>query len=529
MRRASEFDGSKIDALFADLDQGSGPGAAVGIAIGGKPVYRKGYGLASMELPVVLSPSIRMRIGSTTKHFTALAYMLLCEEGKAGIDDPLGKYLPELNPVTHTVTTRQLMTNTSGLRDTCDIRVHLQGKMGRRATRADLVSLYRDIDDVHAVPGSAWIYNNGGWVLLTAVIERLTGQPFEEAMLSRIFEPLGMNDTLVRAWDNDFIPNSATPHTLNSEGGLERLFWDLDFAGAGTIASTVDDMLRWCANMEAHVVGNAATWAAIKTPQVLPNGASTCYGLGLFNGRYRGVDILHHPGGYTGCGSQLIKVPAAGLDVVVLANSDGANCIGLAYSILDATLPNLDPIKKSVAGSIATGVFRSPATGRIAHLFANEGQQVIAIDAMELPFERNEAGVLWPTVESGHFRRAVTLIGDSDKPSALHLSDFGVADELLQVRSDEGPAAAAIVGHYRSDSTGTEVEIAVSGGDSLLRSTGRFGSIQYRLERLMGGVWQATTLEAAAPHRVVLAFEDAGRGFHFSAFATRSLPFKRVD
>ena len=192
MRRATEFDERKIDALFADLDQGSGPGAAVGIAIGGKPVYRKGFGLASMELPVVLSPSIRMRIGSTTKHFTALAYMLLCEEGKAGIDDPLGKYLPELHPITRTVTTRQLMTNTSGLRDSCDIRVHLQGKMGRRATRADLVSLYRNIEDVHAAPGSAWIYNNGGWVLLTAVIERLTGQSFEEVMLSRVFEPLGM-------------------------------------------------------------------------------------------------------------------------------------------------------------------------------------------------------------------------------------------------------------------------------------------------------------------------------------------------
>src|SRR5437762_7756253 len=90
------FDERKIDAIFAELNQCHLPGAAVGIAIGGKPVYRKGFGLARMELPVVLSPAIRMRIGSTTKHFAAFAYLLLCEEGKAGIDDPLGKYFPEL-------------------------------------------------------------------------------------------------------------------------------------------------------------------------------------------------------------------------------------------------------------------------------------------------------------------------------------------------------------------------------------------------------------------------------------------------
>src|SRR5256885_5489535 len=117
-----DFDEKKIGAIFSDLDQCHLPGVAVGIAIGGKPVYRKGFGLASMELPVVLSPSTRMRIGSTSKHFTAFAYMLLCEEGKAGIDDPIGKFLPELHPVARRVTMRQLMGNTGGLRDVCDIK-----------------------------------------------------------------------------------------------------------------------------------------------------------------------------------------------------------------------------------------------------------------------------------------------------------------------------------------------------------------------------------------------------------------------
>lgn len=124
---AAAFDEGKIDAIFGQVNQCHLPGAAVGIAIGGRPVYRKGFGLASMESPVVLSAATRIRIASVTKHFTCLAYLLLCEEGKADIDDRLGKHLPELHPVTHDVTMRQLMGHTSGLRDAHDIAWQFNG------------------------------------------------------------------------------------------------------------------------------------------------------------------------------------------------------------------------------------------------------------------------------------------------------------------------------------------------------------------------------------------------------------------
>src|SRR4051812_30505439 len=97
-RVAVEFDERKIDAVFAELDQCQLPGAAVGIAIDRRTVYRKGFGLASIEIPHRLNPSMRMRIGSTTKHFPCLAFMLLCEEGRASLDAGIIEYLPELHP-----------------------------------------------------------------------------------------------------------------------------------------------------------------------------------------------------------------------------------------------------------------------------------------------------------------------------------------------------------------------------------------------------------------------------------------------
>src|SRR5262245_48751991 len=180
----TQFDERRIDAIFSGIDQCHLPGAAVGIAIGGKPVYRKGFGLASMELPVVLSPSIRMRIGSTTKHFTALAYMLLCEEGKASLDDPLSKYLPALHPVTQKVTLGELMGMVGGLRDAYDVSIQFSGT-GRPVTTAEMISLYRDIDDVSASPGTAWSYNNGGYAMLSVTIERITGQSLEDVLRER--------------------------------------------------------------------------------------------------------------------------------------------------------------------------------------------------------------------------------------------------------------------------------------------------------------------------------------------------------
>jgi CubicO group peptidase (beta-lactamase class C family) len=139
----ARFDARRVDAIFAPLDQCHLPGAAVGIAIGGRPVYRKGFGLANMELPQLLSPSMRMRIASMTKHFVCFAYLLLCEDGKAGVDEALGQHLPELHSVARGVTARQLMSHTSGLRDVIDIGWQFGG-CGRPVLAADLLALYRE-------------------------------------------------------------------------------------------------------------------------------------------------------------------------------------------------------------------------------------------------------------------------------------------------------------------------------------------------------------------------------------------------
>ncbi len=524
---AVEFDATKIDAIFAKIDQGHLPGAALGISIHGKPVYRKGFGLANMELPVVLSPTIRMRIGSTTKHFASLAYLLLCEEGKAGIDDLIGKHLPDLNPVARHITIRQLMGNISGLRDVCDIRLQFSGIGGRPISSEELLSLYHDIDDVNAAPGTAWIYNNGGYLLLSAAIEAISGQSLEEMFRARIFEPVGMNDTLVRRWDTDFLPNSATPHMRDSTGRFERATWGLDFAGAGAIVSTVDDMLRWLAHMDHPVVGSAATWAVMRQSQQLINGTSTGYGLGLFNGRYRGVETLSHAGSWTGGNAQMLKVPSAGLDVAIMSNRHDVWGMLLANQILDACLPGLDPIRKPWDGPFASGVFRSSTTGRVIELFVKEGQQVVAIDGHDMFAERGEDGVLRPITMYSYINWAVTPTGDPARPASIRLSDFGNLDELAREKPVNEADVGTIAGRYQSQTTGTAATIAGTVGVPRLSTVGRFGTAVYDLECIAAGVWRARQ-RGSIPWGGVVLFDGKDRGFRFTSYGTRDLIFRHA-
>ena len=532
---AVEFDEREVDAIFAGLDQCHLPGAAVGIAIGGRPVYRKGFGLASMELPVVLSPTTRMRIQSTSKHFTCLAYLLLCEEGLAELDDALGKYLPELHPVTHEVTMRQLMGHTSGLYDAHTIRYLFSG-MEREVPTSDLVALYRDIDQVNFPPGASWSYNNGGYGLLSVVIERITGQPLEEVLRERVFAPAGMHDTLLRRFGSDTVPGSAANHTRSATGEFERAAPVGALVGNGGIVSTVDDMLRWLAHMDAPVVGSAETWNTIRRPVVLPNGTSTSYGLGLLLGRYRGAEVIGHGGNTNGSNSKMLKVPGAGLDVQVMVNRDDVSAPQLAERILDACLPDLDPVGKPVGGPFATGTFRSPVTGRVLELRAPSAipplypqrRQISSLDGLDLHVEPDEKGVLGDAGMTKPWRWTLTLRGEPERPSSVRLEYFGDIDDLLPVEPVDEPDVAAIVGGYRSETSATEAVITETPDGPSLHTVGRFGRADFTLECIGRDTWRAQSLFwAMGPWSSVLTFDPGHTTFRFSTPQLRAVTFQR--
>lgn len=523
-----ELSEGKLDRLFEDLDQGHLPGAVVGIAVGGVPVYRRGYGLANMELPVVLSPCTRLRIGSITKHFTALAYLLLCETGRCSSDDTVGKYLPELSPVVRGVKISQLMGNISGLRDAHDIRWQFSG-IERAVTGREILSQYREIEDVAFAPGTNWSYNNGGWLLLTAIIERLTGRPLEETFTESILKPAGLHDTRLRRYDTGFIPSSATLHTPTSDQGFQKRTLGSELSGEGGLVSTVDDMLRWLKHLDAPVIGKPTTWEFLKRPMVLANGTCTQYACGLIHDCYRGLDTLQHPGGVLGGSAHILKVPMLALDVVVLTNRGDVSAVYLADRILDQCVTGLKP-RMSPPEIKAQGIYRSSRTGRVVQLSVQGDEQVIAIDGVEMPAREDSNEVLW--VEGrwfGYTNRVTCLkfIGDRERPTRIELHEFGNEDGLERLDEPEPSEAAARIGEYRSKSIATQATIAEVEGTLQLQTVGRFGSATYQLEPLAPCVWRARQ-RSAMLWGGILTFDSAASGFRFSGYTNRLLPFERV-
>lgn len=516
------FNEKAIDEIFRDLDQSHLPGVAVGISIAGKPVYRKGFGLASMELPVTLSPHTRMRIYSTTKHFTCLAYLLFCEEGKAGIDDPIGKYLPELHPVTHRVTMRQLMSNTGGLRDACEIRWFFSG-IENAVPAGDLLALYRDIKDINFAPGEEYRYNNGGFHILSRVVEKIADQSLEEVFRRRIFEPVGMNDSLLRRVDTDFVENSATMHMVTAAGGFQKKYLPGELLGEGGIVSTVDDMLRWLKHMANPTVGEPETWKLMGASQRLNNGAETGYGLGLFRCPYRGIDTISHGGGGLGSNSQMICVPEAGLNVVAMANRHDVSAAELVGKVLDACF-GITPEEPHAAPVHVSGLFRSATTGSVVQLYVKDGAQMALIDGGECPMVSAGENVLraklWP---SWNFE--LRWQGNAARPDGIRYEFFGRSDELRPVSDMEAPPVESVSGDYAADTIDVRFSVNVERNGGHIKTAGRFGSNTFGLEAVGARLWRFKATDATGWGGILSVSADRTAA-SIGTWGLRQVPFR---
>jgi len=353
---------------------------------------------------------------------------------------------------------------------------------------------------------------------------------------TRLFEPIGMSDTLLRRCDTGFVPNSASMHTKGVTGHYQRTYLPGALAGEGGIASTIDDMLRWLSHMDHPTVGSEVTWSQVKTPQILSNGVSSGYGLGLVKSRYRGIETLSHSGGGLGASSQMLKVPAAGLDVMVMMNRPDISSVDLVNRILDACLPDLPAADEPTELAMGDAVFCCASTGRVIQLLAappnhpriKEGRPMIGVNGLDLPVKLDDRGILRPVGSLEHLKLEFMLQGDSQRPASILFSDFGNVTQLTRLSSESEPEAGKIQGRYRSDMTQTDIAIVNTREGLRLHSTGRFGAAHYKLESLAQGVYRCRSTDLF-PWGGVLLFDGDGGGFRFSSYQTWALRFRRLN
>jgi CubicO group peptidase (beta-lactamase class C family) len=285
------------------------------VARGGQVLLSKGYGSANLEWEVPNSPNTKFRLGSITKQFTAASILLLEERGKLKVNDPVKTYLPDAPPAWEKITVFHVLTHTSGIPSFTSFADY--PKLEPFPTTAEqLVARFRD-KPLEFQPGDKWNYSNSGYVLLTYLIERISGTSYEKFVRENIFEPLGMKDS---GYDSNsaMIPHRASGYTRNNDTFENAGFIHMSVPqGAGALYSTTEDLLKW----EQALFGGKVLQTASLEKMTMP--FKNNYAFGLQVDTVGGHKIIDHAGGIEGFNTELAYYPDDKLTVVVLGNVNG--------------------------------------------------------------------------------------------------------------------------------------------------------------------------------------------------------------
>lgn len=371
------------DAEVARAYSGGAPGAAVLVKRSGAVVLRKGYGLAQLDFEVPVAPEHVFEIGSVTKQFTAATILRLAEQGRLSLADPVARFLPDFPTGGRTVTLEQLLSHTAGVPNYTDLPEWIP-RWREDMSLATLIGLFagRPLD---FEPGQSWSYSNSGYVLLGAVIEKVTGRSYEDYVESELFAPLGMTGTRY-GHQEEVVAGRVAGYVKGPAGWLNAPYLSLTQPySAGALMSTVDDLARWSDALETGRVVSAASRDRMFTAAVLrggeQDGVSTRYGLGNALTTVAGRTAHEHGGGIHGFVADLLRVPDGDLLVIVLSNNPTVDAHGVAHRVAELAFGGPEPPLPTLALSAAAlddyvGVYRVTESGDQRRFVTRAGESL---------------------------------------------------------------------------------------------------------------------------------------------------------
>jgi CubicO group peptidase (beta-lactamase class C family) len=353
---------SKIDAVAEHEVTARGvPSASIAVVQHGEIVYRKAYGNARLDPPVAARPDMRYSIGSVSKQFTATAILMLAEQGKLSLDDPVSRFVPDLTRANE-VTIRELLSHTSGYQDYWP-QDYVPPFMLKPVTARDIMDQWArkplDFD-----PGTKWQYSNTNFVIAGVIIEKASGMPMFEFIQSKLFAPLKMNSVRnvdqERLGDTDatgYMRYALGPPRVAPKEGKGWLF------AAGELAMTSEDLAKWDIALLNQTLLKPESYRQMETQVGLKSGISTTYGLGIDIKEISGRRVWSHGGEVSGFTTHNAVFPDDRAAVVVFINQDSG---GAASAIGHGIAPLLFDV--SVQRSSLTrdrGIFEALQLGKI--------------------------------------------------------------------------------------------------------------------------------------------------------------------
>lgn len=316
------------------------PGLAMAIISHGQVALARGYGYANLEHDVPVSAETLFQSGSVGKQFTATAVMLLVEDGRLSLDDPITRYLPEAPPEWAAVHIRHLLTHTSGIREYGDDAAF---DVRRAYTDDELVrmacALPREFQ-----PGERYSYSNTGYLLLGAIVTRVGGRHYSQLLHERVFEPLGMRSA--RLIDEDSIIRHRSAGYRMLAGQIANAEWiapEQNTTGDGSLYLSLNDMIAWDLGLRAGRILKPESWHEVYTPVTLTSGHSYPYGFGWDVYTINGQQVLAHDGGVFGFATHISRYLGDDLGLVVLSNLEDSDPARIARRVAGVVHEDLRP------------------------------------------------------------------------------------------------------------------------------------------------------------------------------------------
>lgn len=335
--RTPRVDARDVDALFTAYEGPERPGASVVVIHEGRVVLSRAYGLAELEGRTPATPDTHYRLASLTKQFTAMALLRLVEEGKLRYEDRVVDVLPGFPESLREVRVRHLLQHTSGI---WDYEAFVPATQTVQVKDADVLALLHRAEGTYFPPGSAVRYSNSGYAVLALIVERVGGMPFARFLRERVFTPAGLHSTVAHEEGMSTVPQRAYGYVADAEGFRPRDQSPTSAVlGDGGVYSSILELAKWDAALDAHVLVSEATQRLAWTAPTLPDGTSTHYGFGWFVDEDGGRVRLSHHGETSGFTNAIVKYPEQRLTVIVLTNRAGGEPWRLAQRLADLWLP----------------------------------------------------------------------------------------------------------------------------------------------------------------------------------------------
>lgn len=462
---------AQVDRVFERWNRSDTPGCVVGVAVEGKPVLVKAYGMANLEYGIRLRPDTVFESGSVAKQFTAAAIALLCQDGKLSLDDPVRKHVPELPDFGTPILIRHFLNHISGLRSQWPL-MGLSGRpTGRTAHTVDeILELVGRMKELNFKPGEEFLYCNTGYTLLGVVVARVSGKTFDAFCQERLFKPLGMART---QWRDDFteiVPDRATAYGRRGNGTFFTNMSFTDVIGNGGLLTTVGDLLIWNENLDNPRVGGRALVDQLEARGRLNDGFENEYAQGLVVTTYKGLREISHGGSTAGYQTFLLRFPPERLSIAVLSNVSASGPARLAHEVADIYLAGkIKEPAKPVAAAVPAetlkryaGVYREPLTDAALRIELDK-------DGKTLRFAGQPVIPLSPTtftVADGS-RQAVFEPAAAGAPLRMRESDGRSKPRLWEAVSAFSPTPTdlgAFAGTYYSEEIDTTYTLYVEDG-----------------------------------------------------------------